>query len=133
MTITACITIRQLSTGGAAVRFGCPAGNGAARPGRSGKSTIAADALQILIRAGWFAGVVRMDAANPGSQTAAVRTVDVTADPRMRSLLSDKTRLDTLTVGDLEPATCRPHWRKYGVDIAGLPTTTLDLLPDLCI
>ncbi|MGH3873108.1 MAG: hypothetical protein ACRDSR_16645 [Pseudonocardiaceae bacterium] len=161
----------------------------------AGKSTIAADALQILTTRGWFAGVVRMDAANPGTQTAAalgrsfelpgspavlldgvadgspgvllvdqldavstysgrmpdsydavaelldqttsmpnlkvllvVRTVDLTADPRMRSLLSDETRVDTLTVGDLEPADVRAALEKSGVDTAALAETTLQLL-----
>ncbi|MDQ3273687.1 MAG: NB-ARC domain-containing protein [Actinomycetota bacterium] len=161
----------------------------------SGKSTIAADVLRTLTTAGWFAGVVRMDAATPGSQTAAAlgrafdlpgspavlldgvadgapgvllvdqldavstysgrmsdsydavaelldqttampnikvvlvaRTVDLTADPRMRSLLSDETRVDTLTVGDLEPADVRAALERSGVDTAALAETTLHLL-----
>jgi len=161
----------------------------------SGKSTVAADALRILTRAGWFASVVRMDAVSPGSQTAGalgraielsgspavllhgvaagspavllvdqldavsiysgrmpdsydavaelleqtrslpnikvvlvVRTVDLEADPRMRSLLSDELRVDTLVVGDLEIADVRAALEKSGVDTAALTDTTLQLL-----
>ncbi len=44
---------------------------------------MAADALRILTTAGWFAGVVRMDAANPGSQSAATlgRAFDLPGSP----------------------------------------------------
>lgn len=57
-----------------------------------------------------------------------VRTVDLTADPRMRSLLSDETRVETLTVGDLESADVRTALEKSGVDTAALAETTLQLL-----
>ncbi|MGH3319504.1 MAG: NB-ARC domain-containing protein [Streptosporangiaceae bacterium] len=161
----------------------------------SGKSTVAAEALRKLTAAGWFAAAVRMDAANPASQTAAAlgrvfdlsaspavllagvaegapavllvdqldavstysgrmpdsydavvelldqtaslpnvkvvlaaRTVDLTGDPRMQSLLSDEARVDSLAVGDLALDDVRTTLEQAGIDTTALAESTLRLL-----
>lgn len=161
----------------------------------SGKSTVVADALQVLTPAGWFACVVRMDAPTSGSHTAvtlgrvfdlsaspavllagvadsspavlvvdqldavsnysgrmpdsyeavaelldqtvslpnvkvvlAVRTVDLEADPRMRSLLAGDARVETLKIEDLELDDVKEALEKSGVHTAALTGATLELL-----
>lgn len=57
-----------------------------------------------------------------------VRTVDLTADPRMRSLLADTAHVDTLEIGELAPEAVRAALLASGVDVSVLSSTTLTLL-----
>lgn len=57
-----------------------------------------------------------------------VRTVDLTADPRMRSLLSNRARVDSLAVGDLALDDVRTTLKQAGIDTAALAASTLQLL-----
>lgn len=57
-----------------------------------------------------------------------VRTVDLAADPRLQSLLSDVARVETLEVGDLELEDVQAALRASGVDPAALTGATLQLL-----
>jgi hypothetical protein len=57
-----------------------------------------------------------------------VRTVDLKADPRMRSLLCDKARVEALEVGDLDAEEVRVALSNSGVDVGRLSAITLQLL-----
>ncbi|RAS57878.1 hypothetical protein C8D87_1201 [Lentzea atacamensis] len=57
-----------------------------------------------------------------------VRTVDLTADPRMRSLLRDEARVRSLEIGDLELAAVHKALEGGGVEVSSLPSATLELL-----
>jgi hypothetical protein len=57
-----------------------------------------------------------------------VRTVDLQADPRMRSLLSDEDRVDTLEVCDLALDDVRTALTESGVDVTVMSPITLELL-----
>jgi hypothetical protein len=57
-----------------------------------------------------------------------VRTVDLQADPRMRSLLADETRVTRLEVGDLALDDVCAALVRSGIDHTALSSTTLELL-----
>lgn len=57
-----------------------------------------------------------------------VRTVDLQADPRMRSLLADKSRVTLLEVHDLALDDVRASLARSGIDSTVLSPTTLELL-----
>ncbi|WP_285505065.1 hypothetical protein [Actinokineospora sp. NBRC 105648] len=57
-----------------------------------------------------------------------VRTVDLTADPRMSSLLTEKPRVATMEIADLSLDAVREALERGGVDTVGMRPVTLDLL-----
>ncbi|GAA1292311.1 hypothetical protein [Saccharothrix xinjiangensis] len=57
-----------------------------------------------------------------------VRTVDLEADPRMRSLLSDESRVGSMEIADLEATAVKAALQAGGVDVASIQPPTLELL-----
>lgn len=161
----------------------------------SGKSNVAADAVQELRATGWYAVAIRMDAVGPDTQDAAAlgaafgmsgspallligvangsravllvdqldavstysgrmqdsfdavaellvqvagypnikvvlvaRSVDLQADPRMHSLLADKSRVEGLEIGPLDPDDVQAALANIGIDGTKLSGPTRDLL-----
>ena len=57
-----------------------------------------------------------------------VRTVDLEADPRMRSLLSDESRVGSVEIVGLEAIAVKDALQAGGVDVASIQPFTLELL-----
>ncbi len=57
-----------------------------------------------------------------------VRTVDLEADPRMRSLLSDELRVGSMEIAGLEATAVKDALQAGGVDVASIQPPTLELL-----
>lgn len=57
-----------------------------------------------------------------------VRTADLSADPRMSSLIDDEDRAEQLEIGDLDAAAVRAALADFGVEPNSLTPDTLDLI-----
>ncbi|WP_410671248.1 hypothetical protein [Amycolatopsis sp. cmx-4-68] len=57
-----------------------------------------------------------------------VRTADLSADPRMRSLLADEDQVEQIEVGDLDAVAVRTALADFNVDAHSLAPNTFDLL-----
>lgn|GEM_PF-1180253 len=57
-----------------------------------------------------------------------VRTVDLEQDPRLRHLLSDRTRVTSLMIGELDLEAVRNALQGAGIDVTPMADTTLQLL-----